>query len=148
VARVSFGAKMNQTVQALVEAASYPGPSLVLAYSPCIAHGYDLSQGCRQQRLAMETGAWPLFRFDPRRIERGLPPLQLDSGPPKLPLAEYLRGEARFTMVERQDRERFRRLAGAAQQQARQRFEVYRQLAGIALPAAETEEREAPGDQS
>ncbi len=78
VARVAFGAKMPQTVQAFLEAESYPGPSLIVAYSHCIAHGYDMAQGAAQQKLAVTTGVWPLYRFDPRRLVKGEPPLNLD----------------------------------------------------------------------
>jgi pyruvate-ferredoxin/flavodoxin oxidoreductase len=95
VARV-FGAKMAQTAQAFVEAESYDGPSLIIAYSHCIAHGYDMAQGAAQQKLAVESGVWPLYRFDPRRLVKGEPPLNLDYGPPKPKVAEYMRNEARF----------------------------------------------------
>jgi pyruvate-ferredoxin/flavodoxin oxidoreductase len=131
VARIAFGAKINQTVQTLLEAEAYPGPSLVIAYSHCIAHGYDLVHGAEQQKLAVESGVWPLYRFDPRRIAEGLPPLQLDSGPPKASAQDYMRNENRFRMVEKQDPERFKRLLDAASRQAAQRFAVYQQLAGL-----------------
>lgn len=144
VAHIAFGAKDTQTVRALLEAESHPGPSLVIAYSHCIAHGYDMSQGCDQQRLAVETGIWPLYRFDPRRVAAGEPPLKLDSGPPKLALKEYTRNEARFRMVEKQDPERFKRLLARAQQAATQRFAVYEQLAGLTVPRAEAEKEAAP----
>jgi pyruvate-ferredoxin/flavodoxin oxidoreductase len=134
VARIAFGSKMNQTVQALQEAEAYPGPSLVIAYSHCIAHGYDLVRGADQQRLAVESGIWPLYRFDPRRALEGEPPLQLDSAAPKIPVQDYMRNETRFRMVEKQDPERFKRLAALAQRSATQRFAVYQQLAGITVP--------------
>ena len=134
VARIAFGAKMNQVVQALQEAEAYPGPSLVIAYSHCIAHGYDLVHGADQQRLAVESGIWPLYRFDPRRALEGVPPLQLDSAAPKVPVQDYMRNETRFRMVEKQDPERFKRLAALAQRSAAQRFAVYQQLAGITVP--------------
>ncbi|HYN20193.1 MAG TPA: pyruvate:ferredoxin (flavodoxin) oxidoreductase, partial [Thermoanaerobaculia bacterium] len=134
VARIAFGAKMNQTVQALLEAEAYPGPSLVIAYSHCIAHGYDLVHGASQQQLAVESGVWPLYRFDPRRVEKGLPPLQLDSAAPKSAVGDYMRNETRFRMVEKQDPDRYRRLVAASQRSAAQRFAVYQQLAGITVP--------------
>jgi pyruvate-ferredoxin/flavodoxin oxidoreductase len=136
VARVAFGGKINQTVQALEEAEAYPGPSLVIAYSHCIAHGYDLSQGLHQQELAVASGVWPLYRFDPRRIAQGEAPLQLDSAPPHLRASEYMRNEGRFRRVEKLDGERFRRLAAAAEREAAQRFAVYQQLAGLHVPRA------------
>ena len=83
VARVAFGAKMSQTVQALLEAEAFPGPSLVIAYSHCIAHGYDMANGVTQQKLAVDSGVWPLYRYDPRRTAKGEPPMRLDYGPPK-----------------------------------------------------------------
>ena len=134
VARVAFGADQNQTVRAFVEADSYPGPSLIIAYSHCIAHGYDLVQGLKQQQLAVKTGMWPLYRFDPRRIAQGEPPLKLDSKAPSLPLKEYMDGEAHFRMVEKIDPERYARLAVAAQREVTRRFAVYQQLAGITVP--------------
>src|SRR3954470_24037750 len=78
VAKVAFGAKMAQTAQAFVEAESYAGPSLIIAYSHCIAHGYDMARGASQQKLAVDSGVWPLYRFDPRRLVKGEPPLHLD----------------------------------------------------------------------
>ncbi|MGH7787873.1 MAG: thiamine pyrophosphate-dependent enzyme, partial [Candidatus Binatia bacterium] len=136
VARVAFGAKVNQVVHALAEADAYPGPSLVIAYSPCIAHGYDLRNGAEQQRLAVESGVWPLYRFDPRRVAEGKPPLQLDCGAPKVPVTTYMQNEARFRLVERLDPARYKQLAAAAQQETTQRFAVHQQLAGVTLPVA------------
>jgi pyruvate-ferredoxin/flavodoxin oxidoreductase len=135
VARVAMGAKNSQTVQAFLEAESYPGPSLIIAYSHCIAHGYDMVHGPQQQKLAVESGVWPLFRFDPRRAAADQPPLHLDSGPPKGRVLDYMRNEARFLMVERQDPARFERLAARAQREAEQRVALYRQLAGISVGA-------------
>jgi pyruvate-ferredoxin/flavodoxin oxidoreductase len=134
VARIAFGARDLQTVNALLEAESYPGPSLVIAYSHCIAHGYDLRFGAEQQKKAVDSGVWPLYRFDPRRIAEGSPPLILDSGAPKIAPREYMRGETRFRMVERRDPERFRRLMAMAERQASQRIAIYRQIAGITVP--------------
>ena len=131
VARIAFGAKINQTVEALLEAESYPGPSLVIAYSHCIAHGYDMRYGTQQQALAVKSGIWPLYRFDPRRGLEGEPPLRLDSGAPSVAVKEYTHNEARFRMVERQDPERFRRLMADAQKEAADRWLVYEQLAKV-----------------
>jgi pyruvate-ferredoxin/flavodoxin oxidoreductase len=143
VAQVAFGAKINQTVQALREAEAYPGPSLVIAYSPCIAHGYDLSQNAVQQQRLVESGLWPLYRFDPRRLAAGEAPLQLDSRPPRRPVRDFLSEETRFRMVERTDPERYRRLMAASQQQAERNFAIYRQLAGISVPLEDADEAEA-----
>ncbi|HXX93428.1 MAG TPA: pyruvate:ferredoxin (flavodoxin) oxidoreductase [Planctomycetota bacterium] len=135
VAQVAFGARDAQTVKAFLEAESFPGPSLIIAYSHCIAHGYDLSQGPRQQRLAAESGMWPLFRFDPRRVAEGKPPLELDSPDPKIRALDYMRNETRFLMAEKVDPDRFKGLLQEAQAQASRRFAIYRQLAGITVPA-------------
>jgi len=137
VARVAMGAKVNQVLHAFTEADSYPGPSMIIAYSHCIAHGYDLKFGAEQQKLAVSSGTWPLYRFDPRRVAQGLPPLQLDSEPPKIGVKAYMRNETRFRMIEKVNPERFERLVHAAQRSAQQRFAVYQQLAGITVPNSE-----------
>ncbi len=144
VARIAFGAKMSQTVQALQEAEAFPGPSLVIAYSHCIAHGYDMAFGVEQQKLAASSGVWPLYRYDPRRVGKGEPPLHLDSGPPKTPIAAYMRNEGRFRVVEKADPVRFKRLLTAAETLTRQRYAVYQQLAGITVPRFETSEDKDP----
>jgi pyruvate-ferredoxin/flavodoxin oxidoreductase len=136
VARVAMGAKMNQVVEAFQEAEAYPGPSLIIAYSHCIAHGYDMAHGVDQQKLAVASGVWPVYRFDPRRIRLGEAPLQLDSGAPRASVLEYMRGEARFRVVEKQNPERFRRLAAAAQRDSAARVAVYDQLARLTIPVA------------
>ena len=139
VARVAFGAKDAQTVRAFVEAEAHRGPSLVIAYSPCIAHGYDLAFGARQQKLAVESGVWPLFRFDPARLERGEPPLELDATPGKSSLREYFAGEARFRLVERRDPARYERLIAASERDVRHRIELYRALSELRLSASKQE---------
>src|SRR4029434_506582 len=133
VARVAFGAKMAQTAQAFLEAEAYPGPSLIIAYSHCIAHGYDMAQGAAQQKLAVDSGVWPLYRFDPRRLVKGEPPLHLDYGPPKAKVADYMRNESRFRMIERADPTRFKRFLAEAQAAAQRRYSVYQQMAGITV---------------
>ncbi len=129
VARVAFGAKDAQTVKAFVEAEAYPGTSLIIAYSHCIAHGYDMADGLSQQRLAVDSGHWPLFRFDPRRVEAGDPALVLDSGPPKVTLDKYVRNESRYRMVEQAYPERFKALLEAAQAAVRERHARYDAMA-------------------
>ncbi len=136
VASVAMGAKDRQVVDALLEADSYDGPSLIIAYSHCIAHGYDLARGMDQQKLAVDCGLWPLYRFDPRLIAEGKPPLQLDSGTPKTAVSDYMLNETRFRMVERIDPKRFATLAAAAQVHASQRVAVYDQLARLTVPPA------------
>jgi pyruvate-ferredoxin/flavodoxin oxidoreductase len=146
VARVALGARDTQTLRALQEAESWHGPSLVIAYSPCIAHGYDLVQSADQAKLAVDSAAWPLYRFDPRRREAGQPPLVIDSGPPRARLRDYMRNETRFRMVERRDPQRFARLIAAAERQAAQRMAVYQQLATVTVPAFPEASPEAAGE--
>jgi len=143
VARVALGAKDAQTVHAFLEAEAYPGPSLIIAYSHCIAHGYDMALGAEQQKLAVSSGVWPLYRFDPRRVKGGEPPLKLDSGPPRTSARDYMRNETRFRMVEKGDPERFKRLLATAERDARERYAVYEQLAGLTIPRPETDAVEA-----
>jgi pyruvate-ferredoxin/flavodoxin oxidoreductase len=129
VASVAFGAKDQQTVRAFVEAESYPGPSLILAYSHCIAHGYDLAFGADHQKSAVDSGHWSLYRFDPRLRAEGKNPLQLDAPAPKKKLGEYLRDEARYRMVEQRDPERYRQLVEQAQQDVIHRRGLYEKMA-------------------
>jgi pyruvate-ferredoxin/flavodoxin oxidoreductase len=147
VARVAFGAKMLQTTQAFLEAEAYPGPSLIIAYSHCIAHGYDMAQGAAQQKLAVDSGVWPLYRFDPQRGARGEPPLHLDYGPPKAKVADYMRNESRFRMIERADPARFKHFLEEAQAAAQRRYSVYQQLAGITVPVINAERDDSSGKQ-
>jgi pyruvate-ferredoxin/flavodoxin oxidoreductase len=144
VAKVAFGAKDAQTVRALLEADSYHGPSIVIAYSHCIAHGYDLASGLDQQKLAVETGYWPLWRFDPRRIAAGENPLTLDSAAPKQGVAKYMANETRFRVVEQQDPERFKHLLALAQQEVTMRFGTYEQLAKLVVPGREAKTTGTP----
>jgi len=135
VARVAIGAKDQQSVKAFLEADSYPGSSLIIAYSHCIAHGYDLANGPAQQKLAVDSGIWPLYRWDPRRIAQGLPPLQLDATPDgKTKAADFMRNETRFRMVEKLDSARFQKLLVEAQRETTQRLAIYKHLAGLMVP--------------
>ena len=134
VAKVAIGAKDAQTVKAFAEAESYPGTSIILAYSHCIAHGFDLINGPAQQKGAVESGHWPLFRWDPRRLAEGQIPLVMDSAPPTMKIADYARNETRYRMVERANPERFANLMAQAQRETTNRFSVYQQLAAMHLP--------------
>jgi pyruvate-ferredoxin/flavodoxin oxidoreductase len=148
VARVALGGDMNQAVRAFLEAESWPGPSLIIAYSPCIAQGYDLTHNLEQQQLSVKSGAWPLYRFDPRRTAEHLPPLQLDSKDPSVPLAAYQRNEARFRMAAGLDPERHERLMAQAEREVADRWAVYRYLAGLTIPGAPSAEAATPAPES
>jgi pyruvate-ferredoxin/flavodoxin oxidoreductase len=99
VARIAMGASDTHTLKAIREAEAYPGPSLIIAYSHCVAHGYDLAHGCEQQKAAVQCGHWPLLRFNPELAGNGKNPLQLDSAPPTIPLKKYVYNETRYTML-------------------------------------------------
>ena len=131
VAHVAFGSKDVQTLRAIQDAVAWPGVSLVIAYSHCIAHGYDLAAGLDQQRLAVQSGYWPLYRWDPRKLGTGDNPLTLDSAEPTGNLYDFAKGEARFTMVERANPERFHTLMGEAETAIRRRFRMLRRFAGL-----------------
>src|SRR5262249_50574422 len=135
VASVAFGAKDAHTVQAFQEAAAYDGPSLLIAYSHCIAHGYDLRFGAEQQKLAVNSGVWPLYRYDPRRVAKGEPPLVIGVPPGRVSVTEYMRDATRLPMVAQIAPERFHKLAAAARDHAARRVALYEQLARIVLPA-------------
>jgi pyruvate-ferredoxin/flavodoxin oxidoreductase len=137
VASVAMQSHTAQTLTALQEAESYHGASIVIAHSPCIAHGYDLIHSPAQQRRAVRSGAWPLYRFDPRRIATGESPLVIDADPTSIPLREYAEQEARFRMVELRDPERYERLLVAGEAAVRRRHALYEQLAQIHLPVEE-----------
>jgi len=131
VASVAMGAKDEQTLRAFVEAESYPGPSLIIAYSHCIAHGIavDMGVGARHQKLAVETGQWLLYRFDPRRAAAGENPLQLDSSAAKTKLQDYLLSENRFKMLTKSKPEEAKKLFAQAQVDADHRWKFYQFLA-------------------
>jgi pyruvate-ferredoxin/flavodoxin oxidoreductase len=145
VARVAMGAKDHQTLKAIQEAEAHPGPSLVIAYSHCIAHGYDMALGCEQQKRIVDSGLWPLYRFDPKRLGQGLPPLQLDSGAAKLPAEAFMTAESRFRMIESSEPARYKRLAAEAGREAARRLAFYKHLAEWKSPApVEAEAAAAP----
>ena len=129
VASISLGAKDMHALQALNEAESFDGPSLIIAYSHCISHGYDIGkEGLEHQKLAVETGLWPLFRFDPRRTEQGLNPFQLDSKPTKS-ISEFMDLETRFKVVKQSNPEHYNELVQKSQEQINKRFKLYERLA-------------------
>jgi pyruvate-ferredoxin/flavodoxin oxidoreductase len=129
VARIAMGANPQQTLQALREAEAYPGPSLIIAYSHCIAHGIDMAQGLGQQKRAVASGHWPLIRYNPLVRESGGVPFTLDSLRPTLPLIEYRQHEGRYKLLARESPEEAERLAEIAQQAVYQRWDVYEKMA-------------------
>ena len=131
VAQVAFGAKDSQTVKAFIEAESYPGPSLIIAYSHCIAHGYGLEEALDHQTLAVESGFWPLFRYDPRRREQGKAPLVLDSRDPKRPFSDYAMREARFRMLFKTNPDNAEALLDAAQADIEEHWKKLKALAQV-----------------
>jgi pyruvate-ferredoxin/flavodoxin oxidoreductase len=131
VASVAFGAKDAQTVTAFNEAYSYDGTSVIIAYSHCIAHGYDLKKGLSQQALAVDSGHWTLYRYDPRRAAAGQAPLQLDSAAPKKPLSEFMANETRFQIVARQNPARYEELVKHAEAFGHTRYDMLKHLSGF-----------------
>jgi pyruvate-ferredoxin/flavodoxin oxidoreductase len=138
VAQVAYGARDAQLVRAMLEAERHPGPSLVIAYAHCIAHGYDMALGPEHQRLAVEAGLWPLFTVDPARADRGEPALVVDAGAtPKRSVRDFTQVEMRYRVVEQDDPQRFELLQRAAQAEATRRMEIYRQLAAVRVHPTE-----------
>ena len=135
VASVAMGARDEHTLRAFLEAESYPGPSLILAYAHCIAHGIDMAHGMEQQRQAVQSGRWLLYRHDPRRKQRGLNPLVLDCRSPSVPLGEALRSERRFRRLHDSNPARARALWREAEQDLLERWQLYQRLAAPSQPA-------------
>ncbi|MCU7944852.1 MAG: pyruvate:ferredoxin (flavodoxin) oxidoreductase [Candidatus Thiodiazotropha sp. (ex Cardiolucina cf. quadrata)] len=133
VGQVAFGAKDVHTLRIFLEAESYEGPSLIICYSPCIAHGVDLSNNIRQQELAVDSGHWPLFRYDPRRTEKGENPLKMDSKEPSIPYRDFASTETRFSVLERTHPDLSERFMRQAQQHIKTRYQLYEQLAKLAV---------------
>ncbi|MEH0876381.1 pyruvate:ferredoxin (flavodoxin) oxidoreductase [Pectobacterium cacticida] len=133
VAQISLGAQLNQTVKAIQEAEAWPGPSLIIAYSPCEEHGYDLAFSHDQMRQLTATGFWPLYRFDPRRLEEGKPALVTDSRPPSSSLSETLLKEQRFRRLNSMMPEDTVRLYEEAEEDLRRRFDFLSTMAGKAV---------------
>ena len=125
VARVAMGAGDTHTLKAFMEAEAYDGPSLIIAYSHCIAHGYDLTFGLEQQKAAVNSAYWPLVRFNPALRQEGKNPFQLDSKPPQIPLSQYAYQEARYTMLVRSNPEAAKELMKLAQEDVDQQWKVY-----------------------
>jgi pyruvate-ferredoxin/flavodoxin oxidoreductase len=131
VASVALGANDAQTIKAFLEAESYDGPSIILAYSTCIAHGIDMRKGMRQQKAAVDSGHWLLYRYDPRTVESGKNPLVLDSRAPSIPVKDYIYSETRYKMLTLSKPEEAKRLLALAEEDVKARNQFYRQLAGL-----------------
>ena len=132
VARVALGANPQQALLAFREAERYQGPSLILAYSHCIAHGFDLRQGLAQQDRATATGYWPLLRYDPALVEVGATPFRLDSPRPRLPLKEFTRRELRYAALAASRPEEARELMEEAERAIHEKYRSYEAFAGMA----------------
>jgi pyruvate-ferredoxin/flavodoxin oxidoreductase len=129
VAKVAMGANTNQTVKAFIEAEAYPGPSLIIAYSHCIAHGINMTMGFQEQKKAVACGHWPLYRFNPRLAEQGKNPLQLDSKAPTIEFEEYAYGENRYRTLKQSKPEVAAQLIKLASKDTSKRFALMEQLA-------------------
>ena len=129
VAQVAMGANDTHTVQVFLEAEAHRGPSLIIAYSQCIAHGIDMAKGMHQQKLAVESGYWPLYRYNPRLVDENKNPFQLDSRDPKIPLQDYIYTEGRYRMLQQSDPAVAKFLLGQAQKAVMRRWQQYKHLA-------------------
>jgi pyruvate-ferredoxin/flavodoxin oxidoreductase len=131
VARVAMGANDQQTLRAFLEADAYEGPSLIIAYSHCIAHGIDMRKGLDQQKLAVNSGVWPMYRYNPMLALEGKNPLIIDSKDPTVDVQEYAYNETRYRMLVQADEARAEMLMRQAREDARKRWELYKQMASI-----------------
>jgi pyruvate-ferredoxin/flavodoxin oxidoreductase len=131
VARVAMGSSDMQTLKAFTEAEKWNGPSIIIAYSHCIAHGYDLVHGLDQQKLAVQCGHWPLFRYNPALVAEGKNPFVLDSKAPSIPLEKYTYNETRYTMLVHSRPDDARRLLAEGQADVMNRWRLYEQMASM-----------------
>jgi pyruvate-ferredoxin/flavodoxin oxidoreductase len=130
-AQVAMGANDLQTLRAFREADAYQGPSLVIAYTHCINHGYDMKYGMNQQQLAVQSGVWPIYRYNPDNLKEGKNPLKLDYKEPSIPVKDFAYNETRFKMLAQTDEERAEKLMNLAQQDANERWLQYSQMAAV-----------------
>jgi len=129
VAQISLGGNPTHAVKAIIEAEKYKGPSLIIAYSHCIAHGFDLRYGLQQQKLAVQSGFWPLYRYNPDLSKENKNPFKLDSKAPTIPLYDYRKNEMRFKFLEKTDPKEAKRLLKLAEEETIRRFKVYEHMA-------------------
>ena len=137
VARIAFGANDQHTLKAILEAEAYEGPSLLIAYSHCINHGIDMRKGLTQQKLAVQSGAWPLLRYNPELAAQGKNPLVIDSKAPSIPLDEYAYNETRYRMLLQSDEARAEQLMREAKDYVAQRWDLYQQMAAASAKAGD-----------
>jgi len=140
VAKVAMGASDRQTLQAIREAEAYEGPSLIIAYTHCIAHGINMRYGLKQQDLAVKSGMWPIYRFNPEVADQGENPLTIDSKDPTVPVEEYAYNETRYRMLLQSNEERAERLMAKAKQDAKSRWSLYQQMADMHYKKPESKE--------
>ena len=133
VAQVAFGANDAQVIKAMNEAEAFDGPSIIIAYSHCIAQGFNLADGLQHQKNAVETGSWPLFRYNPENIKEGKAPLTLDSKAPSKPLSDYMSNETRFQVVNKMNPERYETLLNKAQENVKEKRSLYEHMAEFAI---------------
>jgi pyruvate-ferredoxin/flavodoxin oxidoreductase len=131
VAHIAMGGNDGQTMKAFLEAEAYDGPSLIIAYSHCIAHGYDMVHGIDQQKAAVTSGHWPLFRYNPTLVREGKNPFVLDSRAPSIPLEQYIYNETRYTMLVNSNPEEAKKLLQAAQENVNERWKLYQHMASM-----------------
>ncbi|HZJ48390.1 MAG TPA: pyruvate:ferredoxin (flavodoxin) oxidoreductase, partial [Acidimicrobiia bacterium] len=140
VAQIAMGANNTQAVKAIAEAESYPGPSLVIAYSTCIAHGIDMEHSMSHQGDLVAAGYWPLYRYDPRMVDVGKHPFRVDSRPPSIPFADVAVKEARYAVLSRVNPDHAAELMAQAQQDIDTRWDLYQEFTGIDWIGTDDEE--------
>jgi pyruvate-ferredoxin/flavodoxin oxidoreductase len=133
VAHIAMGGNDGQTMKAFAEAEAYNGPSIIIAYSHCIAHGYDMMYGIEQQKNAVQSGHWPLFRYNPALAKEGKNPFQLDSRAPSIPLEKYIYNETRYTMLVNSDPEEAKKLLHEAQENVNERWKLYQHMSTMSF---------------
>jgi pyruvate-ferredoxin/flavodoxin oxidoreductase len=131
VAKVAMGSNDVQTLRAFIEAEAYDGPSLIIAYSHCIAHGINMAKGLESQKLAVDSGYWPLFRYNPESALEGKNPLKLDSKAPKIKLEDYIYKETRYKMLTKSHPNEAKKLLAGAQEEVIKKWKFYEQMASF-----------------
>jgi pyruvate-ferredoxin/flavodoxin oxidoreductase len=131
VAQVAMGANDAQTVRAFIEAEAYDGPSLIIAYSHCIAHGINMQHGLTQQKLAVDSGYWPLYRYNPDAVDQGQNPMKLDSKEPQIPVRAFAYNETRYRMLTKTHPEAAKKLIELAQQDVNEKWQKYQSMASM-----------------